>query len=150
MGLLTTGSGGSKSTTLTPHFSPSHKPRDPELEHPFPTFAAADDLFLWLSPAPAPASGGGVRFLLEKNFFSLEYLTILLWLLLLLLLGSDLWGFGKPTILLFLRLTWPMQLILGDRGSDDDDEDLSTHRGRPWTSLMAGLEHNIGKKIVFL
>ena len=54
---------------------------------------------------------------------------------------------GKPTILLFL-LTCPMQPIFGDKGSElEMDMDRSSHFGRV-TSLMVGLEHNIGKNVL--
>lgn len=52
---------------------------------------------------------------------------------------------GKPTTLLFL-FTWPMQLILGDKGSLEKDTDRSTHLGNA-TSLIDGFEHNMGKNV---
>ena len=90
------------------------------------------------------------RFLLENIFLSLEYLTLLLLLMMLLVLClvfwlSLLWVAGKPTTLLFL-FTWPMQLILGDKGSLEKDTERSSHLGIV-TSLMDGFEHNMGMNV---
>ena len=82
------------------------------------------------------------KFLPEKSFLSLAYLTpgeMMLVLVLLLVVRS-------PTILLCL-FTWPMQPILGDKGSLEKDPGWSLHCGR-FTSLMDGLEHSIGRNVV--
>ena len=82
------------------------------------------------------------KFLPEKSFLSLEYLTLgeMEMLVVLLLVVRS------PTILLCL-FTWPMQPILGDKGSLEKDPSCSLHCGR-LTSLMDGLEHSIGRNVL--
>lgn len=93
-----------------------------------------------------------IKFLPEKSFLSLEYLTIgeevvFLLVLSVLVVKVSLWEGGMPLILLFL-LTWPIQLILGDKGSLPEEAEGSLNRGRV-TSLMEGLEQSIGRNVLF-
>ena len=82
------------------------------------------------------------KFFPEKSFLSLEYLTLgeMEMLVVLLLVVRS------PTILLCL-FTWPMQPILGDKGSLEKDPGGSLHCGR-LTSLIDGLEHSIGRNVL--
>lgn len=87
-----------------------------------------------------------LMFLPEKSFLSLEYFPIGddIEKVLLLVMKLILWEDGNPDILLFF-FTWPMQPILGDKGSLEKDLKLSLHCGRH-TSFI-DLEHSIGKNV---
>lgn len=79
------------------------------------------------------------KFLPEKSFLSLAYLTEgeMMWVVVLVLVVRS------PAILLCL-LTWPMQPILGDKGSLEKDPAW----GRLTSLMDDGLAHSIGRNVV--